>query len=92
MYADGWLDLCTSAPGYPFACAVAGAAAELMVTAVCLVIGLRTQQDADGRRSDDLRLPAGPAVARRTGVGAGPGPDVARAGCASVGAGPVRAY
>ncbi len=36
-----------------------------MVAAVCLVIGLRTQQDADGRPSDDLRLPAGAAAARR---------------------------
>jgi hypothetical protein len=65
MCADGWFDLCTSAPGHPFAYAVAEATAELMVAAVCLVIGLRTQQDADGRPSDDLRLPAGPAVARR---------------------------
>jgi hypothetical protein len=64
----------------------------LMVAAVCLVIGLRTQQDADGRPSDDLRLPAGPAVARRAAVGTGPGPDAARAGYAGVGAGPVRAY
>jgi hypothetical protein len=65
MCADGWFDLCTSAPGHPFAYAAAEAAAELMVAAVCLVTGLHTQQDADGRPSDDLRLPAGPAVARR---------------------------
>ena len=64
MCADGWFDLCTSAPGHPFAYAVAKATAELMVAAACLIIGLRTQQDADGRPSDDLRLSAGPAVAR----------------------------
>jgi hypothetical protein len=46
MCADSWFDLCTSAPGHPFAYAVAEATAELMVAAVCLVIGLRTQQDA----------------------------------------------
>jgi hypothetical protein len=50
--------------GHPFAYAVAEATAELMVAA-CVIIGLRTQQDADGRPSDDLRLSAGPAVARR---------------------------
>jgi hypothetical protein len=44
MCADGCFDLCTSAPGHPFAYAVAEATAELMVAAVCLVIGLRTQQ------------------------------------------------
>jgi hypothetical protein len=65
MCADGWFDRCTSAPGHPFAYAVTEATAELMVAAACLIIGLRTQQDADGRPSDDLRLSAGPAAARR---------------------------
>jgi hypothetical protein len=74
MCADGWFGLCTSAPGHPFAYAVAEATAELMVAAVCLVIGLRTQQDAAGRPSDDLRRPTGPAVAWRAAVGAGPVP------------------
>jgi hypothetical protein len=41
MCADVWFDLCTSASGSPFACAVAEAASELMVAAVCMVIGLR---------------------------------------------------
>ena len=40
MCTDAWFDLCTCAPGYPFAYAVAEAAAELVVTAVCLVIAL----------------------------------------------------
>jgi hypothetical protein len=56
MCAHGRFNLCTPAPGHPFAYAVAETTAELMVAAVCLVIGLRTQQDADGRPSDDLRL------------------------------------
>jgi len=42
MCADAWFDLCTSAPGSPFAHAVAEAAAELLVAAVCLVVGLRS--------------------------------------------------
>lgn len=41
MCADAWFDLCTSASGTPFACAVAEATAELVVAAVCLGIGLR---------------------------------------------------
>jgi hypothetical protein len=41
MCADAWFDLCTSAPGSPFAYAVAEAVAELVIAAGCLVIGLR---------------------------------------------------
>jgi hypothetical protein len=43
MCVDAWFDLCTSAPGYPFAYAVIEAAAELVLAAVCLVMGLRTR-------------------------------------------------
>jgi predicted MFS family arabinose efflux permease len=46
MCADVWFDLCTSASGFPFACAVAEAATELMLASACLVIGLRDQQRA----------------------------------------------
>ncbi|HUK67534.1 MAG TPA: hypothetical protein VLW50_02075 [Streptosporangiaceae bacterium] len=65
MCADGWFDLRTSAPGHPFAYAVAEATAELMALPSAWSSPVRTQQDADGRPSDDLRLPAGPAAARR---------------------------
>jgi len=41
MCADAWFDLCTSPAGSPFVCTVAEAAAELMVAAVCLAVGLR---------------------------------------------------
>lgn len=53
MCTDAWFDLCTSAPGRPFAYAAAEAAAELIVAAVCLAIGLRTRLDA--RMPGDLR-------------------------------------
>ena len=46
MCTDAWFDLCTSAPGYPFAYAVTEAAAELVVATVCLVIGLSTSRTA----------------------------------------------
>jgi len=54
MCADAWFDLCTSAAGRPFAYAAAEAAAELMVAAACLAIGLRTRRDADEPMPDDL--------------------------------------
>lgn len=50
MCADAWFDLCTSAPGSPFAYAVAEAAAELVVAAVCLVIGVRASGTNDRRQ------------------------------------------
>jgi hypothetical protein len=49
MCADAWFDLCTSAPGYPFAYAAAEAAAELVVAAVCLFIGFRVPAGSPGR-------------------------------------------
>ena len=54
MCTDAWFDLCTSAPGHPFAYAAAEAAAELMVAAACLAIGLRTRRDAYARMPGDL--------------------------------------
>ena len=94
MCADGWFDLCTSAPGHPFAYAVAKATAELMVAAACLIIGLRTQQDArtGGHRMIFACRLGRRWRGRRAAASAGPGPDVARVGCASVGAGRGRAY
>lgn len=41
MCADAWFDVCTSAPGFPFAVAVVEAAAEMTIVVGCLVIGLR---------------------------------------------------
>lgn len=40
MCGDVWFDLCMSASGSSFACAVAEAVMELMVAAACLVSGL----------------------------------------------------
>jgi hypothetical protein len=54
MCTDAWFDLCTSAPGHAFAYAAAEAAAELMVAAACLAIGLRTRRDSDARMPGDL--------------------------------------
>jgi hypothetical protein len=59
MCADAWFDLCTSAPGYSFAYAAAEATAELMVAAVCLVLGLRTRRNADRRIPGDLLASGG---------------------------------
>jgi hypothetical protein len=58
MCTDAWFDLCTSAPGHPFAYAAAEAAAELMVAAACLAIGLRTRWNAHARMPGD-RLGSG---------------------------------
>ena len=44
MCADAWFDLCTSAPGSPLVYAAAEAAAELMVAAVCLLIGVQARR------------------------------------------------
>lgn len=54
MCTDACFDLCTSAPGHPFAYAAAEAAAELVVAAACLAIGVRTRRDADARMPGDL--------------------------------------
>jgi hypothetical protein len=54
MCTDAWFDLCTSAPGRPFAYAFVEAAAELMVAAACLAIGLRTRRNAHARMAGDL--------------------------------------
>ncbi|HEY2791216.1 MAG TPA: hypothetical protein VGJ28_02605, partial [Micromonosporaceae bacterium] len=59
MCADAWFDLCTSAPGRSLGYAAAEAAGELVVAAVCLAIGLRTQRGVDGHRPDDPVSPAG---------------------------------
>jgi hypothetical protein len=52
MCADVWFDLCTSASEYPFACAVAEAATELMVATTCLAIGLRAPRVSAARAPD----------------------------------------
>jgi hypothetical protein len=58
MCADVWLDLCMSGSGSPFACAVVEAAAELMVAAACLVIGLRAPRVSAARAPNGgARLP-----------------------------------
>jgi hypothetical protein len=44
MCADAWFDLCTSGSGFPFGCAVAEAAIELVVAAGCLVVGFRARR------------------------------------------------
>ncbi len=49
MCTDAWFDLCTSAPGHPFAYAAAEATAELMVAAACVAIGVRTGRDMHAR-------------------------------------------
>ena len=54
MCTDAWFDMCTSAPGHPFAYAAAEAAAEFMVAAACRGIGLRTRRDAHARMPGDL--------------------------------------
>ena len=54
MCTDAWFDLCTSAPGHPFAYAAAEAAAELLVAAACLAVGLRTRRVADAHLPGDL--------------------------------------
>lgn len=41
MCADARFDLCTSSAGYPLAVAAVEAAAEIMVAAACLVVGVR---------------------------------------------------
>ena len=46
MCTDAWFDLCTSAPGPPFAFAAVEAVAELAVAAGCLAIGLRSRSVA----------------------------------------------
>jgi hypothetical protein len=45
MCADAWFDLCTSPSGPLLAGAVAEAAAELVVAAACLAVGLRAQRE-----------------------------------------------
>jgi hypothetical protein len=45
MCTDAWFDVCTSAPGSPFAYAAAEGAIELVVAAACLFIGLRSHRD-----------------------------------------------
>lgn len=72
MCADAWFDLCTSAPGQPFAYAAAEAAAELMIAAACLVVGLRTRRGGTHPRvPDDLPGSGGrhPAPSVATGQG-----------------------
>jgi uncharacterized membrane protein YjjB (DUF3815 family) len=44
MCTDAWFDLCTSAPGSPFAYAAVEAVAELAMAAGCLAIGLRSRR------------------------------------------------
>jgi hypothetical protein len=41
MCADAWFDLCTTPAGAPLTAAVAEAALELTLAAVCLLIGVR---------------------------------------------------
>jgi hypothetical protein len=84
MCADAWFDLCTSAPGHPFAYAAAEATAELMVAVVCLAIGLLTRRDRDGRIPADLLASGnGGRDARRVAGGAGPRPGAGESGGAS---------
>lgn len=64
MCTDAWFDLCTSAPGHPFAYAAAEAAAELVIAAACIAVGVRTRRDADERVPDDLPRPGERAAGR----------------------------